>query len=284
MNLRAFAILMAGLAPAAGGMEAVRATPVQGSAPATVQDAERFIDALYARYRGHPIEGRRRPWAGPVWWNESVYTAWMVAQSERASTIELRKPDPASRRRSGRDPPVRGLAEKLCSSSGRSAPPAWRIWRRRSASATMVSNALCGCFSSAPAPVGGSATCSATTSHKDWRNITASILPGWSGSRAKTLAVEAQRQRGHAGGSEGQLRDVTMRTERDSTFLDSAETNYRVAFAMLPPVLGGTIPTFGLVNLIRGSFYGWPAFSSTGCASRIRFRSTSSSSWPGRSS
>jgi hypothetical protein len=83
MNLRAFAILMAGLAPAAGGMEAVRATPIQGSAPATVQDAERFIDALYARYRGHPIEGRRRPWAGPVWWNESVYTAWMVAQSER---------------------------------------------------------------------------------------------------------------------------------------------------------------------------------------------------------
>jgi len=83
MKLRAFAILLAGLVPAIGGLSDARATPVRGSAPTSAEDAERFIDRLYARYRGHPIEGRRRPWAGPDWWDESVFTGWIVAQSER---------------------------------------------------------------------------------------------------------------------------------------------------------------------------------------------------------
>ena len=83
VKLRALAILIAGFAAAAAGLEPVRATPAQGSAPTTVEDAERFVDALYARYRGHPIEGRHTALGRSGLVGRIRLTAWMVAQSER---------------------------------------------------------------------------------------------------------------------------------------------------------------------------------------------------------
>lgn len=48
---------------------------------------ERFVDWLYYRYRHHPIEGRRPPWAGPEWWDESVYTAALLALFARQDAL-----------------------------------------------------------------------------------------------------------------------------------------------------------------------------------------------------
>lgn len=48
---------------------------------------ERFVDWLYHRYRHHPIEGRRPPWAGPEWWDESVYTPELLALFARQDEL-----------------------------------------------------------------------------------------------------------------------------------------------------------------------------------------------------
>lgn len=48
---------------------------------------ERFVDWLYYRYRHHPIEGRRPPWAGPEWWDESVYTPELLALFARQEEL-----------------------------------------------------------------------------------------------------------------------------------------------------------------------------------------------------
>jgi hypothetical protein len=48
---------------------------------------ERFVDWLYQRYRHHPIEGRRPPWAGPEWWDESVYTPTLLALFARQAAL-----------------------------------------------------------------------------------------------------------------------------------------------------------------------------------------------------
>lgn len=48
---------------------------------------ERFVDWLYHRYRHHPIEGRRPPWAGPEWWDESVFTPTLLALFARQDAL-----------------------------------------------------------------------------------------------------------------------------------------------------------------------------------------------------
>ena len=49
-----------------------------------------------------------------------------------------------------------------------------------------------------------------------------------------------------------------MYAESRSGFLRPDALHYRAAFVVLPLVSGGTIPLFGLVNLVWGSFYGLP--------------------------
>lgn len=46
--------------------------------------------------------------------------------------------------------------------------------------------------------------------------------------------------------------------ESRTGYASSDGLHFRIAFAVLPVVTGGTIPVFGLVNLIWGSVFGFP--------------------------
>ena len=85
MKLAAFVLAMVAIAgcaqPHRTGTAVAIATPDNTGTP------ERFVDWLYHRYRHHPIEGRRPPWAGSEWWDESVYTPTLLALFARQDAL-----------------------------------------------------------------------------------------------------------------------------------------------------------------------------------------------------
>lgn len=85
MKIAAFVLAMSATLGCAQPHRLDRAVAIR--TPDNTGTAERFVDWLYHRYRHHPIEGRRPPWAGPEWWDESVYTATLLALFARQDAL-----------------------------------------------------------------------------------------------------------------------------------------------------------------------------------------------------